>query len=103
MRTRGKQLTKVGWYASEWIHRLVLFEAEFLAYSETFIGIIVDFLNVIDARNEGVYVPTRAAAFSSSPTVLWPVIEFAPSKYANERISNKTLIPQMAVDVMNAM
>ena len=70
---------------------------------ETSTGIVVDFMKIPDAMEQGVHVPGRALFFSPSTQVFWPVIEFIPSKHASARMAKKVLIPQMNVDYLNAM
>ncbi len=65
-------------------------------------GIVVDFLKIADAAARGVYLPSKAVFFSPSPDVAWPVVEFIPAKHAPIPRAKRTLIPQMAVDCMNA-
>ncbi|RXK40277.1 hypothetical protein M231_02391 [Tremella mesenterica] len=67
------------------------------------IGKITDFMTLSEASSSGVYLPPRAAQVNAAPHVKWPVVEFVPSKYATNRIATKTIIPQMCVDVLNAM
>jgi hypothetical protein len=74
-----------------------------MRFDSSMIGIVVDFLTIPDAEQQRIYIPPRATSFNPSKTALWPVIEFVPSKHASSTLAERVLIPQMAVDVMNAM
>ncbi|KAK4687337.1 ATP-dependent DNA helicase PIF1, partial [Tremellales sp. Uapishka_1] len=65
-------------------------------------GLVVDFMTIPDAVDQGVLFPNSAAHFSPARDVAWPVVEFIPSKHAGVRQAKRVIIPQMAVDVLNA-
>ena len=66
------------------------------------VGIIVDFMTIPGAKQNGIHIPPQAMWFKLSEVVLWPVIEFVPAKYAAAPTPKKVLIPEMVVDCNNA-
>ncbi|WWD16729.1 hypothetical protein CI109_101160 [Kwoniella shandongensis] len=66
-------------------------------------GVVVDFMTIADAMAEGVSLPAAAFGGAPDPNTAWPVVEFTPSKHASGKQSKRVIIPQMSVDVLNAL
>jgi ATP-dependent DNA helicase PIF1 len=64
---------------------------------------VTDFLTLRQAAEKQVYLPDRAAFGNPNPDIAWPAVEFIQPKYAVKRDVRRVLIPQMSVDVLNAM
>jgi ATP-dependent DNA helicase PIF1 len=65
-------------------------------------GVVVDFMTLADAKQEGIYLPPRAALYSHPPSSVWPIVKFAYSKHAQGQQYDRAIVPGMSVDVMNA-
>ncbi|WWC65515.1 uncharacterized protein I303_108133 [Kwoniella dejecticola CBS 10117] len=65
-------------------------------------GVVVDFMTISEALSANIHPVSGSFGSSPDPKVFWPVVEFVPSRFATGRVAKRVLVPQMAVDVLNA-
>lgn len=68
-----------------------------------FTGIIVSFATVAEAASAKVHIPSLSAYWSPPPDVLFPVIDFLPTRHSTSNTLRRKLVPRMGVRVETAM